>query len=107
MHEGAACADYLITQCGVPAGSILKECSSYDTIGNAYFAATIHAVPAGWNGGRLAIVTSDFHMPRSRAIFETIFSLSDATHSSRCDAVMSVLRFVFEAVVRGAAPVHY
>jgi len=27
---------------------ILKESSSYDTIGNGYFAATIHAVPAGW-----------------------------------------------------------
>ena len=33
---------------GADARSLLKEASSYDTIGNGYFALTIHAVPAGW-----------------------------------------------------------
>lgn len=50
---------------------MLKEVASYDTIGNGYFAATIHAIPAQWR--TLGIVTSDFHMPRSRAIFEAVF----------------------------------
>ena len=70
LHESTACADYLITQArhgflacaanmhiaavtrhimqGISAGRILKETASYDTVGNGYFAATIHAVPAGW-----------------------------------------------------------
>ena len=33
---------------GVEPGHLLKEASSYDTIGNGFFAATIHAIPAGW-----------------------------------------------------------
>ena len=33
---------------GVESGHLLKEASSYDTIGNGFFAATIHAIPAGW-----------------------------------------------------------
>lgn len=36
------------TMQGVGDQQLLKEASSYDTIGNGYFAATIHAVPAGW-----------------------------------------------------------
>lgn len=33
---------------GVPAKNLLKEVSSYDTVGNAYFFLVIHALPAGW-----------------------------------------------------------
>jgi len=33
---------------GIPAEAILKEVSSFDTVGNSYFAATIHALPAEW-----------------------------------------------------------
>lgn len=33
---------------GIPAKNLWKEVSSYDTVGNAYFALAIHAVPAGW-----------------------------------------------------------
>jgi uncharacterized SAM-binding protein YcdF (DUF218 family) len=47
--------------------------SSYDTVGNAYFSLAIHALPAGWR--RLAVVTSDFHMPRSRALFAGVYRL--------------------------------
>lgn len=73
VHEGTAYADYLMQSHGVPALSILKESSSYDTVGNGYFSAMIHAVPSGWK--RIAVVTSEFHMPRSRAIFEKVYSL--------------------------------
>ncbi len=62
---------------GVNDNQILKEVASYDTIGNAYFAATIHAIPAMWRS--LGIVTSAFHMPRSRAIFETVFAAAGVT----------------------------
>ena len=43
-------------------------------VGNAYFALTIHAIPAGWR--RLAVVTSDFHMPRTRDLFEAAAGLA-------------------------------
>ena len=33
---------------GMPAKSILREAASFDTIGNAFFALTMHAIPAGW-----------------------------------------------------------
>ncbi|DBA72362.1 TPA: hypothetical protein ACH3X2_010515 [Trebouxia sp. C0005] len=66
VHEGSAYAAYLLEQ-GVPAKHVLKEVSSYDTVGNAYFSLVIHALPADWR--KLAVVTSDFHMPRSQAIF--------------------------------------
>jgi hypothetical protein len=77
VHEGTAYAEYLMDRWDVPASCILKESSSYDTIGNGYFSAMIHAVPAGWK--RVAVVTSDFHMPRSRAIFEKVYGLVEGS----------------------------
>lgn len=76
IHESTSCANYLRAQ-GVSEVSILKEVSSYDTVGNGFFALTIHSIPAGWR--RCSIVTSSFHMPRSRAIFELCFSLAGET----------------------------
>ncbi|KAK9803666.1 hypothetical protein WJX72_009662 [[Myrmecia] bisecta] len=76
VHESTACAEYLIAQ-GVPGLRLLKEVSSYDTVGNGYFALTIHSIPSGWR--RLSVITSDFHMPRSRAIFQHCFTLAGRT----------------------------
>ncbi|CAL8461631.1 g1162 [Coccomyxa elongata] len=76
LHESTSCANYLKTR-GVSGASILKEVSSYDTVGNGFFALTIHSIPAGWR--RCSIVTSSFHMPRSRAIFHRCFSLAGET----------------------------
>lgn len=75
IHESSSCAEYLIRK-GVPVSVLLKEWGSYDTIGNGFFALTQHAIPRRWR--RMAVVTSDFHMPRSRAIFEWVFGLQGA-----------------------------
>jgi hypothetical protein len=72
VHECAAMAQYLIEK-GCPAERIVMEACSADTIGNAYFSRVIHVDPRGWK--RLAVVTSDFHMPRTVAIFERVFAL--------------------------------
>ncbi len=48
--------------------------SSYDTVGNSYFALTIHAIPAGWR--KMAVVTSAFHMPRTQALFTDMFQVA-------------------------------
>ncbi|KAG2427338.1 hypothetical protein HXX76_012533 [Chlamydomonas incerta] len=73
VHESTACARYLLDR-GADPGLLLKEVSSYDTVGNAYFSLTIHALPAGWR--RLAVVTSDFHMPRTAALFGAMYGLA-------------------------------
>lgn len=75
LHESTAYASFLMRR-GLPAAHLLKETSSYDTVGNAYFSATMHAAPAAWR--RLAVVTSHFHMPRTRAIFDACYALAGA-----------------------------
>ena len=76
VHEGTACCSYLMRAHGLPATSLLKESGSYDTVGNAWFSLTTHAAPAGWKSP--LVITSAFHMPRSRACFEWVFSLQPA-----------------------------
>ena len=58
----------------VPAAALLKDTASMDTIGNAYFSLTLHAAPREWRAVR--VVTSRFHMGRTRAAFEWVFGPS-------------------------------
>lgn len=76
LHEATSCAEYLMHR-GAPPKLVYKEISSYDTVGNAYFSLTIHAIPADWR--RLAVVTSNFHMPRTQRIFEDVYGLAGRT----------------------------
>jgi hypothetical protein len=57
---------------GVSRERILPETTSYDTIGNAFFSRALHTDPL--NLRRLLIVNSEFHMPRTEAIFRWIFA---------------------------------
>lgn len=72
IDECQVMANHMIKY-GVDPKKILTDSWSLDTIGNAYAALTMHCIP--FNLRSLHIVTSDFHMPRSRAIFEKVFSL--------------------------------
>jgi len=72
VWESEASALYLISEHEIPTGKIFMETSSYDTIGSAYFARTSFCQVFGWK--KLLIVTSQFHMPRSRAVFDWVFS---------------------------------
>jgi hypothetical protein len=72
IFESIAAAQYLVDQ-GINPGAILCETSSYDTVGNAYFSRVIHVDPQGCK--RLHIITSVFHMPRTKAIFEWLYGL--------------------------------
>jgi len=76
LHEATELAQFFEDE-GIMKEQMLKEVASYDTIGNGYFATTIHALPAQWQ--TLGIVTSDFHMPRSRAIFEAMFAAAEVS----------------------------
>lgn len=70
IFESVPAAQYLLER-GVPKSRILAETCSYDTIGNAFFARTVHTDPRGLR--RLLIVTSKFHMPRTEAVFRWVF----------------------------------
>ncbi|CAK0861070.1 unnamed protein product, partial [Prorocentrum cordatum] len=72
--EAEASARYLVRELGVPPEDVLEENLSLDTIGNAYFLRVMHTDVVGLR--RLAVVTNAFHMPRTKAIFEAVFSLS-------------------------------
>ncbi len=67
--EAAAMRDFA-TRLGVPEESILLEESSRDTIGNAYFSRLLLARK---RLGRIAVVTSDYHISRTRFIFQKVF----------------------------------
>ncbi len=71
IFESIAGVDYLLRR-GYPRDRLLAETCSYDTIGNAWFCRVIHTDPA--NLRRVAVVTSEFHMPRVEKIFRWIFS---------------------------------
>jgi len=70
VFEAIPAAEYLHER-GIARAQILPETSSYDTIGNAFFARTVHTDVRGLR--RLLIVNSEFHMPRTEAIFHWIF----------------------------------
>jgi uncharacterized SAM-binding protein YcdF (DUF218 family) len=73
IYEASAAAHYLRGR-GVPERRILTETFSYDTIGNAFFTRLVHAEPRGLR--KLLIINSEFHMPRTEAIFRWVFGLS-------------------------------
>jgi len=72
IFESRQAAEYLISA-GLDPKQILTEICSYDTIGNAYFSRLLFTEPLQLE--KLLIVTSNFHMPRTRKIFEWIFQL--------------------------------
>lgn len=72
IFESVAGARYLM-EAGIPAERILTETHSYDTIGNAFFSRVMHADPRRLR--RLLIITSDFHLPRTEAVFRWVYGL--------------------------------
>ena len=73
IHESTECVNYLI-QRNIKPTNILREWSSYDTIANSFFSLTNHL----WckeNWKNIAIITSEFHLPRAKEIFDWIYNL--------------------------------
>jgi hypothetical protein len=68
--ESHAGAEYLVSR-GAPASQVLTETSSYDTIGNAWFARMLHAEPR--NLRRLLVINSEFHIARTEVAFRWVF----------------------------------
>ena len=66
----------LLVKAGIDESRILTERWSHDTIGNAYFTRLIHTDQL--NLKKLLIITSEFHLPRSKTIFKWIFGLNNS-----------------------------
>ena len=75
VFESRKAAEFLI-ESGIHPRRILTETSSYDTIGNAYFARVLFSDPMTLI--RCHIITSDFHLPRTETIFRWVYSLAPA-----------------------------
>jgi uncharacterized SAM-binding protein YcdF (DUF218 family) len=79
IWESTACAGYILDQnsdgllSNIDPKDIYVETTSYDTIGNAFYTRTTHTDITGWRN--LLIITNEFHMDRTRMIFDWIFSL--------------------------------
>lgn len=80
VWEATASAAYLIEKHRIPKENVYAETSSYDTISNAYFARTSFTEICGWR--KLLIITNEFHMARSKAIFDWIFHAEDKLATS-------------------------
>lgn len=77
LHESTVGAKYLVDN-GISPNNIYREWSSYDTIANGYFSLINFTIPL--NLKDILIITSDFHMPRSKQIFNWIYSLYFSTN---------------------------
>lgn len=67
IHESTSCSEYLI-QSGIDSKNIYREWSSYDTIANGFFAFMNFIIPLDLK--KIVVITSNFHMNRSKAIFD-------------------------------------
>ena len=81
IDEASASAAYLIER-HIPSNKILIENWSLDTIGNAYFARQCILEPMELH--RLAVITNEFHMARTKLIFDWVCSLTNST-KDRCE----------------------
>lgn len=76
ITEAAASAKYLLANSAgtIEPERVLLENSSLDTIGNAFFTRVFHCEPMQLK--RICVITSAFHMPRTQAIFDWVFTLN-------------------------------
>ena len=73
IHEATACAEYLVKR-GITPKDIYKEWASYDTLASCFFSYLNFIEPLKLNN--ILVITSSFHMPRTKAIFNWILSIT-------------------------------
>ncbi|CAF1569527.1 unnamed protein product [Rotaria magnacalcarata] len=89
INEATVSAAYLIER-NIPSNKILIENWSLDTIGNTYFARQCIIEPMELHP--LAVITNDFHMARTKLIFDWIFSLSTSAIDRSENIPLNILR---------------
>ena len=71
LSLAAAIKKYLNNFLKIPPSIILCEAKSRDTVGDALFTKIDFAIPNDWR--KLCIVTSDYHVVRTKRIFEFVY----------------------------------
>lgn len=62
---------YIVNSLGVNPSKVITELNSRDTVGDAYFTKINLALPLDWKS--LCVVTSDYHVKRTKEIFSFIY----------------------------------
>ncbi len=70
IHTEATVMKSYAISIGIPVEAILKEEQSNDTESNAFHSIELFVKPNHWH--KLIVVTSDFHLPRVKYIFDTL-----------------------------------
>ena len=78
VFEATASAAVIINE-GVEPVDVFVETTSFDTIGNAFYSRNDHCSLAGWR--RLLVITSEFHLARTKAIFDWVYGAAGAEPS--------------------------
>ncbi len=105
IAEATAAVKVLLEQHHIPPSDIREEPYSVDTLGNAYFLRTLHIDPGQYN--LVYIITNDWHMPRTQAMFQHVFDLPAVKAGSSSNFLCQVHntpKLVFEAVQPGLSP---
>ena len=82
LYDARVMNNILISK-GIEPNKILTESFSLDTVGNAIFTKLLITDPLQLK--KLLIITSEFHMPRSKVYFNKIFNLDDQTQEYQLD----------------------
>ncbi len=102
--ESTSQAEYLRTRHGIAPAAMWRESQSLDTIGNAYFLRTGFLDPARRGRfRRLAVITSAFHMPRTRAIFDWLLVVDPVPEDAQQCAGAATMHFDASGGVTQAA----
>jgi len=72
IHESTALVKYLLDN-NIPKNILMREWFSYDTIANGYYSYINYSKIRNWKN--IMVITSDFHIKRTKLIFEWIYSL--------------------------------
>jgi len=94
VWESTSSAAYLKSKHGL-SDNVFVETTSYDTISNAFYARTSFTDITGWK--TLLIITNEFHMERTKLIFDWIFGVQRTANDNISNTPSSPYTLIYLA----------